>query len=100
MREFDNGILLKQKEVLDLVKADVTDNIYEDILQCIEESDHTYDYSIVDEPNGNFQTNEYEFLEGIYVDQTTNGGMTGDEFAGSICVQFKKDHYFKFYYSM
>jgi hypothetical protein len=36
----------------------------------------------------------------VFVDQRINGGMSGDEFAGSVFVQLTDNEYIEWYYSM
>jgi hypothetical protein len=36
----------------------------------------------------------------VWVNQTTNGGYTGDEFAGTICIEIGENEYLKYNYSM
>ena len=58
-------------------------------------------------PKGAYQTTDYaqddvplHNLEGWWVNQTTDGGYTGDEFAGTVSVKISKDKYLQFSYSM
>ena len=91
----------QNREVLKIVKSKVSKKVFKDIKQTLIESENTYDYSIVDKPIGEFQTESYfKELQGQWVDQTTNGGYSGDDYAGTICVQISKTEYFKWHYSM
>jgi hypothetical protein len=75
--------------------------MFDEIEHVIEDSDHTYDFKIVDEPKGEFQQeDEYPVLGGIWVDQTTNGGYTGDDFAGTVSIKIDNRNYLEFAYSM
>lgn len=68
------------------------------------------EYEIVDEPEGEKQEididesrvdeipEEYAFLTHQYVDQTTNGGYTGDEFDGYLYFPLPDGKYMKVYY--
>lgn len=68
-------------------------------------------YEIVDKPKGhkqeidieesNFDTipEEYSFLTHQYVNQTTNGGYTGDEFSGDLYFPLPDGKYMKVYYN-
>ena len=96
-----NKQLLKDAEIFSQIRALVSDIVYEDIKQSMQDADNAYGFSIVDKPIGNFQQEDYfNELQGQWVDQTTNGGYTGDEFAGTICIQITKDKYFKYHYYM
>lgn len=68
-------------------------------------------YEIVDKPKGtkteidieesNFDAipKEYSFLTHQYVNQTTNGGYTGDEFSGDLYFPLPDGKYMKVYYN-
>jgi hypothetical protein len=88
------------QKILDIVKSKVTEDEFIEIEWVIEESDNTYNYLITDKPVGTFQHEDYEDIEGIYVNQTTNGGYTSDEFAGTISIKIGENEYFQFSYSM
>lgn len=91
----------KDQEVLKSVKNKVDNKIYQDILFSIEESEFTFDYIITDKPKGKYQKEDgFESLQGQWVDQTTNGGFIGDEFAGTISIKIGENEFFQFYYSM
>lgn len=72
---------------------------------------YTDGYEIVDEPKGkkqeidieesNFDAipEEYSFLTHQYVNQTTNGGYTGDEFSGDLYFPLPDGKYMKVYYN-
>jgi len=91
----------KIKKILELVKSKVSNGAYEEILYEIEVSEYTYEYLITDKPKGEFQDcNDFEYLEGIWVDQITNGGYTGDEFAGTVSIKISENEYLQFSYSM
>jgi hypothetical protein len=90
----------KQK-VLEYVQSQLDNDSYEDVLFSIEWSEYTYDYIITDKPKGKYQEEtDFNALKGQWVNQTTNGGYIGDEFAGTISVQLNKNIYFQFSYSM
>lgn len=96
-----NKQLLKDAEVFSQVRTLVTDEVYGEIMQSMEETDNVYGLSIVNKPIGEFQKEDYfKSLSGQWVDQAISGGYTGDEFAGTVCIQIAKDKYFKFHYYM
>ena len=84
-----------RKQILEKCKNLMSADNYEDMLFSIEESDYTYDYKFVDKPVG-----EYDKDENYWVNQTKNGGYTGDEFAGTLCFKIKDRMYLKMNYSM
>ena len=108
IEEMLGGITQFEKEgkeaddnVLNTVKGFLSEDQFEDVLNLLEECYNTYNYSIEDKPKGDYQEEEdYPNLVGIWVNQTTNGGYSGDEFAGTISVKLSNDKYFQFYYSM
>ena len=86
---------LKRKNILIQCKKLMSDEDYQDMLFTIEESDYTYNYEFVNEPVGNFQEDD-----NYWVNQTTNGGYTGDDFAGTLCFKVADSKYLKMHYSM
>ena len=85
---------------MDIVKPLASEDEFNDILDILAECDDTYDYSIEDKPKGKYQEEDYDFIKGALVNQTTNGGYTGDEFAGTVSIKLPNGKYFQFYYSM
>lgn len=55
---------------------------------------------IVDEKVGKHQDVNNDLIKEEWVNQTVNGGMTGDEFAGTVCFNLKNDKYLQLSYSM
>lgn len=91
----------EKERVLAIVKTKVTKQVYDDILYAIVMSDFTHSFKLTDKPKGDFQPDhEYIELEGIYVNQTTDGGMTGDEFAGTISIKITENEFLQFSYAM
>lgn len=91
----------KDQKVLELVKSKISKTAYEDVLYEIEVSENTWNYLITDEPKGRYQEDtEFEELGGLWVDQTTNGGYLGDEYAGTVSIKISDDEFFQFEYSM
>ena len=91
----------KDKSILDYVKSKVSDGVYKEILEELKECWCTYHYEIVKKPDGKMREHdEYDFIEGVYVNQTTNGGYSGDDFAGTCAIKISDNEYFQFYYSM
>jgi hypothetical protein len=91
----------KDMEVLDLVKSKLSEEAFDDVKYQLELSENTYNYKITDKPKGHFQKDSDLFIiEGVWVDQTTNGGYTGDTFAGTVSIKLNENEYFEFNYYM
>lgn len=88
------------KAVLEIVKARVTPRMFADIELVLEESEYTFNYLITDKPKGKYQTEDLYTMNGYWVNQTTDGGYTGDEFAGTVSIPIGNEKYFQFNYSM
>lgn len=92
---------LKEQSILKQVMEKVSEGAYKEILEELKEASYTFNYQIVDKPIGKMrELDEYEFIKGVYVNQTTNGGYTGDEFAGTCSIEIGKNEFFQFSYSM
>lgn len=88
----------KKQAVLDQVQALVSPEAFEQIKETLSDSGYTHTFQIVDQPVGNAQDDGFVLGE-VFVDQTTNGGFTGDEFAGTICMPLAVGKYFQFHYA-
>lgn len=63
--------------------------------------DHTYwNYlELVKEPAGKFQEDdEWGSFNGVWIDEHSNGGYWGDEYAGYLYIKLKENLYMKAYY--
>lgn len=90
----------KDKEILDLVKGMVSSEMYQEISIELLET-YTYGYSISKFPVGEIlDCDEYDYIESIHVNQTRNGGYTGDEFGGTCSIKIDEDKYLQFNYSV
>ena len=49
-------------------------------------------FEIVDSPKGEKQTEKDDTIE-VWINQTTNGGYTGDSFAGDVYVKLSENEY-------
>lgn len=91
----------KNRVLLDEILKEKGQPFYDDLQEVIYESDGiTGVAEFVSQPVGNYQEEGYDNIPGIWVNQTTNGGYTGDTFAGTVCVKINEEKYFKFHYSM
>ena len=90
------------QNVLKEVKKIVSNKHFEDICEYLKECDYTSQYEITEsEPDERYHQKEgLDYIEEAWVDQYTNGGHTGDEFAGSVWLKIKPKKWFKFNYSM
>ncbi len=86
------------EQVLIKVKSIVSKDIFNEIKVLLKESDNTSDYKITNKKHGNIENDDYPFR--YWVDQTENGGYSGDSFSGTISVEIGKNKYFEFSYSM
>lgn len=91
----------EQNIFLEMISKRVGKVTYADISQIIKDSDYTYSYRLTEEPIGKYQCEDcYGGIKGYWVNQTTNGGYSGDEFAGSISIKISEGEYLTFNYSM
>ena len=97
--EIEAAARANREEILGVVKARVSPDVYSDIEECIEESGHTHSFSIVAASCGAVQSDDYAFGD-YYVDQYDNGGISGDDFAGSICIPIGEGQFLLFHYEM
>ena len=95
------GQSTKDAYVLNIAKGLLSKDEFDDVKLLIDDSVTTSDYSIEDEPKGEYQKNsDYPDIKGYFVNQTTNGGYAGDEYAGTISVNLSNGKYLQFHYSM
>jgi hypothetical protein len=92
----------KRVKCLEYVKSKVEKPLYDEILEYIEECDFTDRFEITkSKPDiKTKQTEDFEHLKEVFVDQYCNGGYVGDDFAGWVYIEINKDEYLKFHYSM
>ena len=98
MEDHYKDLIEAEKEDLKLLaecKEEMSDKDYEIMVFSIDELGFTHSYEFVKKPIGNYQEED-----NYWVNQTTNGGFTGDEFAGTLCFKVKKGKYLKIHYSM
>ena len=101
MQEIDDKIREQRESVMSMVKSKVSSEMYDEIETIRFESENTSNFVIVDKPLGTFQTDEdIEHLDGYYVNQTIDGGMMGDEYAGTISIEIGLNEFLQFNYEM
>lgn len=87
------------KTVLEKVMSLVSDNDFAMIEAELVDGGFTGNFEIVNSPNGDIQDCDYKFANGYkVVNQTCNGGYTGDEYAGQVYIPISKGKWFKFDY--
>lgn len=86
------------QSVLDQVQAMVSLVAFQQIKYTLSESGFTHSYLIADSPLGEPQDDDY-VLGDVYVDQTTSGGHTGDDYAGTMSMPISSGKYFQFCYA-
>lgn len=88
----------KNQAVLDQVSTLVPPEAFQQITEYLSDSGWTFDYQLVGEPVGAAQDEGF-LLGEIYVNQTMNGGYSGDDYAGTVCMPISAGRYFQFAYS-
>jgi hypothetical protein len=99
MREEQAVEEVKRKQVLAQVKELCSRRAFKDIEKEIRDCSYTHDYQIADVPLGTEQ-NDVASWGKHFVNQTTNGGYSGDDYAGTVSIPLKDGRYFQFSYSM
>ena len=89
-----------REAVLADVKRIVSAAVYAEIVaEVTEAGTYTYDYKIAAAPIGREQDDGAAW--GLtFVNQTTNGGYCGDEYAGTVSIPLGDGRYFQFAYTM
>jgi len=59
-----------------------------------------FDFSFVEKHVGELLDEDFEVMSEIYINQTTNGGFTGDTYAGTICVKIEEKKFMLCHYSL
>lgn len=88
----------QERAMLEQVRAMVSPEAFGEIVAAISDSGHTHSYLIASAPLGEPQDDDFS-LGNVYVDQTTNGGMSGDDFAGTMSMPLPDGRYFQFSYA-
>jgi hypothetical protein len=92
----------KRFKCLEYVKSKVEKPLYDEILEYIKECEFTDQFEISKNTPDikTKQSEDFEYLKEVFVDQYCNGGYVGDDFAGWVNIKIDKDEYLKFHYSM
>lgn len=100
-KEMDR-IHLEESKILDKLKEKVSENLFNDIGQYLEDCDSTgqYEFTSIPPDDRNKQDEHYDHIKFSWVDQYCNGGYVGDDFAGWGWIQISEKEWFKFHYSM
>lgn len=88
----------KNQAVLDQVQAMISPEAFQQIKESLSESGFTHSYLIANQPLGMPQDDGYVLGE-VYVNQSRNGGMSGDDYAGTISMPLSPGCYFQFSYA-
>jgi hypothetical protein len=106
MAETDALLLAEQQAegqkscaVLAEVECVVSAEVYAAILAELMENSHTFDYKIAMAPIGREQDDDAPWGK-HFVHQTTNGGYTGDDYAGTVSIPLGDGRFFQFGYAM
>ncbi|PWD01972.1 hypothetical protein [Pseudomonas amygdali] len=97
--EHDRQQRQKREEALAYVATIVGARKLKHINEFIDDCDYTCEFEIADSHAGNRQDEPGTAFRYIYLDQYSNGGMSGDDFAGWVWIPLPKGKYLKFHYS-
>ena len=87
----------RDSELMESVKKMVSKKVFKMIEEELEESEGGFGFEIVKEPMGENQKNkDSEF----WVNQTTNGGYSGDTYEGSCYFKIGENKYLRWNYAM
>jgi hypothetical protein len=92
----------KDIAVLARIESLVSTAAFNMICDDMAQSNSTYGFEIVDKTDVKGVTQDdvqFEFGERL-VNQTLNGGWSGDEYAGEVYIPISQDKYFKYCYYM
>jgi len=90
----------KDKRIMRKVKKLLSDSYYKDVISYIKDCEGGFNFDITFKYSGDEYSEDcYEFKK-AYVDQYTNGGYSGDEFAGQVWLPITPKRYLTFHYAM
>lgn len=99
LREEQDAEELKRKNVLSQVERLASKRVFKEIQVELADCSNTFDYQIAEVPVGKEQDDGASWGK-HFVNQTTNGGYSGDDYAGTISIPLKDGRYFQFGYTM
>jgi hypothetical protein len=103
MKEEEAGRAAQHKadlEVMAQAKGMLSQEDFEDLEAEVEGSDCAYDFQIVSEAKGDQWEGDYRYKHGQRsVNETSHGGMSGDDFAGDVYIPVAKNKWIKFSYA-
>ena len=99
MMEHERAEEAKRQSVLAEVRKIVSAEVYVAIQEELTDSAFTFDYQIASTPIGQEQDDDAPWGK-HFVNQTTNGGYTGDEYEGTVSIPLVDGRFFQFGYSM
>ena len=77
----------------------VSAEVFADIVEELTAGGYMFEYRIASAPKGREQDDGAAWGK-HYVNQTTNGGFIGDDYAGTVSIPLGGGRYFQFVYSM
>jgi hypothetical protein len=96
IEEHDRKEAEKNKKIINEAKKYLNEKQIEELELAFDET-YNHSFEIVNYKKGDLD-DDYEEIK-LYVNQTTNGGYTGDEFAGEQYVKLAHKKYLMWYYS-
>ncbi len=99
---YKNKIVESDGEILKDIESKFGIKWIKAIKECMQESEacEYIPIKIVNKPRGEKQAESYGAFKFIYVNQTTNGGYEGDDFAGEVYIPLPDKTFLEFSYSM
>jgi len=99
-REYRREQAQLRSEALAHVAAVVGDRKLQHIKEYIAECEMTSDFAIVGEHGGSREDCTGYAFRWVYLDQYSNGGYCGDDFAGWVWIPLPGAKFLKFHYAM
>jgi len=90
----------KDNRLLRVIESVLGKKFVEDVRDCLEQCEASTGIWLTKMPKGTFQEEDYGSFDGYWVNQYVNGGMTGDDFQGTISIKLRTGKYLTFSYAM
>ena len=87
-------------EMMNNLKKEKSNDWVKELLEYLEFEEDYFSPSIVNDPKGDKQEIDGNLIKEEWVNQTTNGGYSGDDFGGTIYFKLSENRYLCFHYSM